>query len=84
MITLKELMGFLDVSETDAIRAILNLVSPPPPPATRQNWMRLSTFGNSAPTTQDLWRKLEESGFRCHRCGSQMRLSFNHINDSVD
>ena len=80
---LKELMKLLEVSETDAIKAVLNLVSPPPPPATRQNWMRLSTFGHSAPTTQDLWKKLEESDFRCHRCGSQMRLSFNHMNGNA-
>ena len=76
-------MKLLDVSEKDAIKAILNLVSPPPPPATRQNWTRLSTFWNSAPTTQDLWKKLEESDFRCQKCRSQMRLSFNHINGNA-
>lgn len=80
---MKELMDLLDVSETDAIRAILNLVSPPPPPATRQNWTRLSTFGHSAPMTQNLWQKLDESNFRCRQCGSQMRLSFNHINGNA-
>lgn len=85
MVQLNKLMELLEVSETDAIKAILNLVSPPPPPATRQNWSRQSTFGHSAPTTQDLWEKLEESNFRCHQCGSQMRLSFNHINsDATD
>ena len=60
MVSLQELMKLLDVSESDAIKAILNLVSPPPPPATRQNWTRLSTFGNSAPTTKDLWKKTGE------------------------
>jgi hypothetical protein len=80
MIKLEELMNLLDVKEEDAIKAILNLVSPPPPPATRENWIRLSTFGHSAPSTKELWKKLEDSNFRCHRCGSQMRLSFNHIN----
>jgi len=70
MITLIEIMELLNVSEQDAIRAILNLVSPPPPPATRENWMRLSTFGNSAPTTKDLWQKLEEADFKCQKCGS--------------
>ena len=83
MIKLNELMELLDVSDVDAVKAILNLVSPPPPPATRQNWTRLSTFGHSAPTTHHLWKKLEESNFRCHRCGSQMRLSFNHINGNA-
>ena len=81
-ITLLELMNLLDVKEEEAIKAILNLVSPPPPPATRENWMRLSTFGNSAPTTKDLWKRLEDSDFRCHKCRSQMRLSFNHINSN--
>lgn len=80
---LLEVMELLEVTEMDAIRSILNLVSPPPPPATRQNWTRLSTFGNSAPTTQDLWKKLEESNFKCHKCGSQMRLSFNHIDGNA-
>jgi len=85
MVKLTELMTLLDVSETDAIKAILNLVSPPPPPATRQNWLRQSTFGYSAPSSEDLWQKLEASDFRCYRCGSQMRLSFNHINsDATD
>jgi len=82
MANLIEIMELLDVSEEDAIKAILNLVSPPPPPATRQNWTRLSTFGHDAPTTKDLWRKLEEADFRCQKCGSQMRLSFNHINSN--
>lgn len=79
MLKLIEIMKLLNVSEVDAIKSILNLVSPPPPPATRQNWTRLSTFGHSAPTTKELWKKLEESNFKCHRCESQMRLSFNHI-----
>ncbi len=74
-----EIMELLDVSEDDAIIAILNLVSPPPPPATRQNWSRQSTFGHSAPSSKVLWEKLVDSDFRCHTCGSQMRLSFNHI-----
>ena len=85
MLKLEEMMELLDVSETDAIKAVLNLVSPPPPPATRQNWSRQSTFGHSAPTTQNLWAKLVESDFRCGKCQSQMRLSFNHINsDATD
>lgn len=82
MVELKEIMNLLKVNEEDTIKAILNLVSPPPPPATRENWMRLSTFGNDAPSTKDLWKKLEDADFRCHKCGSQMRLSFNHINSN--
>ena len=58
MVSLKELMKLLDVEEDDAIKAILNLVSPPPPPATRENWMRLSTFGHNSPTTKEFWKKL--------------------------
>lgn len=80
---LEELMTLLDISEEDAIKSILNLVSPPPPPATRQNWCRLSTFGNSAPSSQELWGKLVEADFRCHKCTSQMRLSFNHVDGNA-
>ena len=83
MLKLKEIMELLEVSETDAIKAVLNLVSPPPPPATRQNWSRQSTFGHCAPSTLDLWTKLVESDFRCDKCQSQMRLSFNHINSDA-
>ena len=68
-------MEILEINEDDAIKAILTLVSPPPP-ATRQNWCRLANFGNSSPTTKDLWKKLEESNFSCAHCSSQMRLSF--------
>jgi hypothetical protein len=77
------IMNLLRVKEEDVIKALLNLVSPPPPPATRQNWSRLSTFGNNAPSTKDLWRKLVDSDFKCHKCGSQMRLSFNHIDGNA-
>ena len=85
MLKLQKIMELLDVDETDAIKAILNLVSPPPPPATRQNWPRQPTFGHSAPTTQDLRAKLVELDFRCDKCKSQMRLSFNHVNsDATD
>ncbi len=80
---LRELMTLLDVSEDDAIKSILNLVSPPPPPATRQNWCRLSTFGNSAPSSKELWAKLVEADFKCQKCSSQMRLSFNHIDGNA-
>ena len=85
MLKLSEIMDLLEVSETDAINAILNLVSPPPPPATKQNWNRQTTFGNAAPETKDLWGKLIDADFRCNKCSSQMRLSFNHKNgDATD
>ena len=79
METLKELMQLLDVSEEDAIKSILTAISPPNPATTRQSWTKSSNFGNSAPETKDLWIKLVEADFRCTRCSSQMRLTFNHI-----
>ena len=79
MDNLKELMEFLNVSEEDAIKAILTSTSPPSPPTTRQNWSRLTTFGNSSPYSEDLWQKLVESDFKCNKCSSQIRLSFNYI-----
>ena len=85
MLKLSEIMELLEVSEEDAIKSIFNLVSPPPPPATRQNWSRQSTFGYSAPKSKDLWEKLVSADFRCTKCKSQMRVSFNHINsDATD
>ena len=85
MLKLSEIMDLLEVSETDAINAILNLVSPPPPlqlnktgidklPLEMQH-QRLRIYGG----------KLIDADFRCNKCSSQMRLSFNHKNgDATD
>ena len=53
---LQEVLELLDIEEKDAIISMLKSVSPPAPPATRQNWTRLSTFGHSSPTTKEIWK----------------------------
>ena len=76
---LNEFISIFEISEDDAIKAILSSITPIPPSSTKQNWSRLSTFGNNSPATSDLWRKMIESDFRCEKCGSQIRITFNHI-----
>lgn len=80
---MKKLLRFMeifDVSEEDALQSILTSISPMPPSTTKQNWTRLSTFGNDSPSTSELWKKLLDSDFRCVDCKSQIRLTFHHIN----
>ena len=74
----KDFLEKLDISQDDALSALLSAFAPLQPGVLRQNWGRLSTFGNSAPTTNDIWRKLEESDFRCSNCRSQLRVTLDH------
>jgi hypothetical protein len=75
---IKNLLTILGVSEDEALQAIISAVTPLQPGVLRQNWSRLSTFGNTAPSTQDIWKKFEESDFRCSNCGSQLRITLDH------
>jgi len=78
----KEFLTKMDVSEDDALQALLAAFSPIQASALRQNWMRSSNFGNTAPTTKDIWRKFEEADFRCSNCGSQYRITLDHSDNN--
>jgi 5-methylcytosine-specific restriction endonuclease McrA len=73
------LLELLEVSEDEALKAIIAAVAPLHPGVVRQNWSRLSTFGNSAPATSDIWQKLVDADFRCSECRSQLRVTLDHI-----
>lgn len=72
----------MEVSENDALQALLAAFSPIQASALRQNWLRSSNFGNTAPTTQDIWRKFEEANFRCSQCRSQYRITLDHVDNN--
>lgn len=85
MQNIQEFLNLLNISEDEALDALISAFSPTPPPTVRQNWSRLSTFGNSAPTSQEIWNLFCEGDFKCTKCGSHRRITIDHINsDSTD
>lgn len=77
-----ELMKFMaqfGVSEDDALKALLGAMSPIQPPALRQNWSNSRRYGNSAPSTKEIWMLFVEADFRCTACGSQRRITLDHV-----
>ena len=78
----KEFLTKLEISEEDALQALLAAFSPIQASALKQNWERSSNFGNCAPSTADIWRKFEESSFRCSKCGSQYRITLDHADNN--
>lgn len=77
-----EFLEKMEISEDDALQSLLAAFSPLQASALKQNWERSSNFGNSAPSTQDIWRKFEESNFRCSFCGSQYRITLDHADNN--
>ena len=80
---IEEFLSLLNISEDEALDALLSAFSPTPPPTVRQNWNRLSTFGNSAPSSEEIWNLLCEGDFKCTKCGSHRRITIDHINSDA-
>jgi Zn finger protein HypA/HybF involved in hydrogenase expression len=78
----REFLDKMEISEEDALQALLAAFSPLQASALRQNWMKNISFGNSAPSTADIWRKFEEANFKCSLCGSQYRITLDHADDN--
>ena len=74
----KEFMELLDIPEEEVLQALLSAFGAPSPGAIRQNWTRLTTFGNEAPTTAELQQKFVDADFRCGKCGSQHKVTIQH------
>ncbi len=79
MSELTEFMERFGISEEDALQALLGAMSPIQPPALRQGWSHSKRYGNSAPTTKEIWQLFVDADFRCTRCGSQRRITLDHI-----
>ncbi len=78
----KEFLTNLQISEEDALQALLAAFSPIQASALKQNWERSKNFGHTAPSTADIWRKFEESNFRCSKCRSQYRVTLDHADNN--
>lgn len=78
-----EFLNTLNISEEDALQALLAAFSPLQASALKQNWERSSAFGNSAPSTADIWSKFESSHFRCSTCHSQYRITLDHADNNA-
>lgn len=78
MDNIKEFLELFDIPEEEALQSLLSAFSPPQMGPYRQNWRRLSTFGNSSPTSQEIWKKFEEANYKCNECGSHLRITLDH------
>ena len=56
----EKFLEFFDIPEEEALQALLSAFVAPQPGTIRQNWIRLTTFGNSSPTTTEIWKKFVE------------------------
>ncbi len=83
MKSIEEFLKILNISEDEALDALVSAFSPTPPPTVRQNWNRLSTFGNSSPSSEEIWDLLCEGDFKCTKCGSHRRITIDHINSDA-
>lgn len=78
---LQAFMERLGISPDDALKALIGAFSPVQPPALRQGWRASKRYGNSAPTTKEIWAMFEAADFRCTSCGSQRRITLDHKNN---
>jgi len=79
MSELDEFLKITGASEDEALKALISAFAPLQPSALRQNWLRSKDTGNTAPATAEIWQKFEEADFRCVTCGSQLRITLDHI-----
>src|SRR5208283_145005 len=75
-----ELINLLGLSDDDILRALLSVYSPCQPGSIRQSWNNRKNYGPS-PSSAEIWSVYEKYDFRCVKCGSQYRISINHINN---
>ncbi len=78
-----KLINLLKLSDDDVLRALLSVYSPCQPGSIRGAWNKRKEYGKS-PTTKELWKIYEKYDFRCANCGSQYRISFDHIDNNKE
>ncbi|WP_318455571.1 HNH endonuclease [Photobacterium leiognathi] len=82
---IKEFLDFVGADEEEALAAILGCFGISQPNATVQYWKRHEAYGKSAPTTQEVIEVYQLNDYRCQTegCGSQKRLSLDHIDGNA-
>ena len=78
--SINELISLLKLSEDDVLRALLSVYSPCQPGALHQAWNKRKNYG-PAPTAKEIWEIYKKYDFRCTTCGSQYRISLDHIDN---
>lgn len=82
---IKEFLETLEISEEDALLALLGSFGPPQACGTRGYWKKHAHYNFNAPTTAEIRGIYESNDYRCTKCGSQRSLSIDHDNgDSHD
>lgn len=76
-------MKLLKLSEDEVLAALLSAFGPPQPGAVRGAWQKSEVFGKAAPPTKDLWKLVVDADFRCTKCTSQRRLTFDHLDGNA-
>ena len=75
---LHELIQLLEISEGEAIRALLSAFASIQPGSIRQGFLRSADYG-VAPDTRTIWNLLVVSRFRCAVCQTHYDLTIDHI-----
>lgn len=77
---IEEFLKCIGATEDEALAALLGSFGISQPNATVQYWKKHHAYGKSAPTTQEVISVFVGKDYRCNECGSQRRLSLDHIN----
>jgi 5-methylcytosine-specific restriction endonuclease McrA len=79
--SITELINLLGLSDDDVLRALISVYSPCQPSAIKQAWNNRKNYGK-APESSEIWDIYEKYDFRCVLCGSQYRISLDHMNNN--
>ena len=80
---LEEYIKLIGASEEDALAALLSSFGVSQPNATVQYWKNHDAYGRTSPTTQEIISIYVNNDYRCQECGSQRRLSVDHIDGNA-
>jgi hypothetical protein len=71
----------LGLTDGDVLRAVISAYKPPQPGALVGSWKQRKNY--SAPLTSgEVWAMYVKHDFRCAQCGSQYKISLDHIDNN--
>ena len=83
MKNIEEFLNLIGATEEEALGALLGSFGISQPNATVQYWKKHDAYGKSAPTTQEVIEVFVSNNYKCQECGSQRRLSLDHIDGNA-
>lgn len=75
----QQMVDILQISDDEALRAIISTCTPSDHYTTRKNWKNNKKHGNNAPEAKIFFELLQEASYRCEYCNHVSKLSFDHI-----